>query len=592
MTSEHNTPLTRLRTVLKRQGLDGFLVPKSDEHLGEFVPKSADRLAFCSGFTGSAGFAIVLLDRAAIFSDGRYTLQLQAETDPELWERLHSIETPPETWLKAEAAGKKIGYDPWLISADYLQKFDGIDLVPVQHNPVDEIWTDRPAPPLAPVFPHGLDYAGEEAASKSERLAKSLREAGQEAAVITDPASLAWLFNLRGADVEYTPVALGFAILNDDSSATIFMAPEKLSGAMREFLGNHVTVAPRAELAAALSGLAGKTVRYDPATMPVWFKTSLTAAGAKIAEAADPVALPRAQKNETEQAGARTAHLRDAVAMVRFLAWFSKAAPLGAETEISAAEKLLEFRRRGQNFREESFPAISGAGAHGAVIHYRATKESNRAIKPNEIYLIDSGGQYLEGTTDITRTLWTGPAPAPAAVKAHVTAVLAGHIALAKMVFPEGVAGGHLDVLARQALWQNGLDYDHGTGHGVGSYLSVHEGPASISRAAKPVPLKPGMILSNEPGFYLPGAYGIRLENLLLVQPADFGEQKRKFLRFETLTQVPFDRALIDPLLLPPEALNWLNAYHAALRLKLEPLLHPVDDAETLTWLDIATAPI
>ncbi len=592
MMSEHNTPLTGLRAVLKREGLDGFLVPKSDEHLGEFVPKSADRLAFCSGFTGSAGLAIILQERAAIFSDGRYTLQLEAETDPAHWERLHSIETPPEAWLKAEAAGKKIGYDPWLISADGLQKFDGIDLVPVERNPVDEIWTDRPAPPLAPVFPHDLDYAGEEAASKRERLAKSLREAGQDAAILTDPASLAWLFNLRGADVEFTPVALGFAILNDDSSATIFMAPEKISGAMREFLGNHVTVADRAELAPALTRLAGKTVRYDPASMPVWFKNALTAAGAKIAEAADPVSLPRAQKNETEQSGARAAHLRDAVAMVRFLAWFSKAAPLGHQTEISAAEKLLEFRRLGEHFREESFPAISGAGEHGAVIHYRATAESNRPINPNEVYLIDSGGQYLEGTTDITRTLWTGPDPAPAETRRHVTAVLAGHIALAKITFPEGVAGGHLDVLARQALWQNGLDYDHGTGHGVGSYLSVHEGPAGISRAAKQVPLKPGMILSNEPGFYLPGAYGIRLENLQLVQPADFGDQKRKFLRFETLTQVPFDRALIDPLLLPPDALNWLNAYHAALRLQLEPLLHPVDDAETRSWLAAATAPI
>ncbi len=592
MTSEHNAPLANLRAVLKRQGLEGFLVPKSDEHLGEFVPKSADRLAFCSGFTGSAGLAVILLDRAAIFSDGRYTLQLEAETDPALWERLHITETPPEAWLKTEAAGKKIGYDPWLISADGLQKFDGIDLVPVERNPVDEIWTDRPAPPLAQVFAHELDYAGEEAAIKRERLAKTLREAGQDAAILTDPASLAWLFNLRGADVEFTPVALGFAILNDDSSATIFMAPEKVSGAMREFLGNHVTVAARAELAPALSRLAGKTVRYDPASMPVWLKTSLTAAGAKIAEAADPVSLPRAQKNATEQSGARIAHSRDAVAMVRFLAWFSKAAPLGAETEISAAEKLLEFRRLGSNFREESFPAISGAGEHGAIIHYRATAESNRAINPNEVYLIDSGGQYLEGTTDITRTIWTGPDPAPAEVKRHVTAVLAGYIALAKIVFPEGIAGSHLDVLARQALWQDGLDYDHGTGHGVGSYLSVHEGPAGISRAAKPVPLKPGMILSNEPGFYLPGAYGIRLENLQLVQPADFGEQKRKFLRFETLTQVPFDRALIDPLLLTPDASNWLNAYHAALRQKLEPLLHPVDDAETLIWLAGATAPI
>jgi Xaa-Pro aminopeptidase len=533
-----------------------------------------------------------LQDRAAIFSDGRYTLQLEAQTDPALWERLHSIDTPPESWLKTAAAGKTIGYDPRLISADFLRKFEGVEMLPVARNPVDEIWIDRPPAPLAPAYPHALRYAGEEATSKRERLAQSLAAAGQGAAILTDPASLAWLFNLRGSDVEFTPIALGFAILNADASATIFMAPEKLTGAVREHLGNAVAVAAPAELGPALARLAGQTVRYDPASMPVWFKTALLEAGANIAEAADPVALPRACKNETEQAGARAAHIRDGVAMVRFLAWFAKAAPAGQETEISAAEKLLEFRRFGENFRDESFPAISGAGEHGAVIHYRATLESNRAIHPDEVYLIDSGAQYLDGTTDITRTLWTGPGLVPAAVKAHVTAVLAGHIALARAVFPEGVAGAHLDVLARHALWRDGLDYDHGTGHGVGSFLSVHEGPAGISRAARPVPLQAGMILSNEPGFYLPGAYGIRMENLLLVRPADFGGQKRKFLRFETLTQVPFDRALIDAALLAPDAIAWLNDYHAELRGKLEPHLDVIDDAETLAWLAAATAPI
>ena len=591
MTSEHNAPVSKLRAVLRREGLDGFLVPRSDEHLGEYVPKSAERLAFLSGFTGSAGLAIVLQDRAAIFSDGRYTLQLETQTDGAVWERLHSIETPAETWLKTAAPGKRIGYDPWLISADAMQKFAGVEMVPVQSNPVDEIWTDRPAPPLGAAYAHPLEFAGEAAASKRERLAKSLAEAGQGAAILTDPASLAWLFNIRGSDVAFTPIALGFGILKADGSAAIFMAPEKIS-ALREHLGNEVTLASRDELTPALAQLAGETVRYDPATMPVWFKTALTAAGAKIAEAADPVALQRACKNETEQAGARAAHIRDGVAMVRFLAWFARAAPLGQETEISAAEKLLEFRKVGQNFRDESFPAISGAGEHGAIIHYHASEDSNRGIRPDEVYLIDSGAQYLDGTTDITRTLWTGPGPALEAVKAHATAVLAGTIALAQAVFPEGVAGAHLDVLARQALWRTGLDYDHGTGHGVGSYLSVHEGPAGISRAARPVPLKAGMILSDEPGFYLPGAYGIRMENLLLVQPADFGAQKRKFLRFETLTQVPFDRALIEPDLLSPEAIAWLNAYHAAVWGKLEPHLQAAEDSETLAWLRQATAPI
>jgi Xaa-Pro aminopeptidase len=326
--------------------------------------------------------------------------------------------------------------------------------------------------------------------------------------------------------------------------------------------------------------------------MPVWFKTTLEQAGAKIAEAADPVALPRACKNTVEQAGARAAHLRDGVAMVRFLAWLAAAAPTGRETEISAAETLFAHRARGALFKGESFPAISGAGAHGAIIHYRVTPATNRPIKPNEVYLIDSGAQYLDGTTDITRTIWTGPGAAPDDIKNHVTRVLAGHIALAMAIFPEGVAGPHLDAFARNALWQAGLDYDHGTGHGVGSYLSVHEGPAGISRAARPVPLKPGMILSNEPGFYLPGQYGIRLENLVLVQEAPFPPQKRKFLQFETLTLAPFDRALIAPELLAPAARNWLNAYHDRVRQRLAPHLDGSDDAAALAWLHAATAPI
>jgi Xaa-Pro aminopeptidase len=572
--------------------LDGFLVPRADEHLGEYVPESAERLAFISGFTGSAGLAVVLADRAAIWSDGRYTLQLETQTDGALWERLHITETPPETWLKENAAGKKIGYDPWLVSADGLKKFAGLDMVPVASNPLDEIWAGRPAAPIALAIPHETEYAGEDSAAKRTRLAKILEDAGQDAAILSDPASLAWLFNLRGADVEFTPIALGFAILYADATATLFMAPEKLPAATRAHLGNQVALADRAALPTALAALAGKVVRYDPASMPVWFKTTLEAAGTKIAEAPDPVALPRAQKNAAEQAGTRAAHLRDGVAMVRFLAWLAEAAPTGRATEISAAETLLAQRARGELFKGESFPAISGAGEDGAIIHYRVTPETNRPIKPDEVYLIDSGAQYLDGTTDITRTIWTGPGPAPAEIKANVTRVLAGHIALARVVFPEGVAGPHLDVLARAALWQDGLDYDHGTGHGVGSYLSVHEGPAGISRAARGVPLQPGMILSNEPGFYLPGAYGIRLENLLLVQPADFPAQKRKFLRFETLTLSPFDRALIAPELLSPDALAWLNAYHARVRAEIGALLDPEADAASLAWLEAATAPI
>jgi Xaa-Pro aminopeptidase len=592
MLSQHNARITALRAALQARALDGFLVPRADEHLGEYVPESAERLAFITGFTGSAGVAVVLADRAAVFSDGRYTLQLESETDGEIWERLHITETPPETWLKQHAAGLRIGYDPWLISADTLKRFAGIEMVPVETNPVDEIWADRPAPPMAPALPQDDKFTGEDSGAKRARLADMLREAGQDAALLTDPASLAWLFNLRGADVEFTPIALGFAILNADATATIFMAPEKLPAQTRLFLGHEVALASRAELPAALAALSGKTVRYDPAAMPVWFKTTLSAAGAVISEAADPVALPRAKKNAVEQDGARAAHLRDGVAMVRFLAWAARALPTGDETEISAAAKLLALRATGGHFKGESFPAISGAGEHGAIIHYRVTPESNRPIHPNEVYLIDSGAQYLDGTTDITRTIWTGPGPAPEEIRDHVTRVLAGHIALARLIFPEGVAGPHIDALARYALWQAGLDYDHGTGHGVGSYLSVHEGPAGISRASRPVALAPGMILSNEPGYYLPGSYGIRLENLLLVQKADFALQPRKFLHFETLTLAPFDRALIEPQLLSGEALDWLNMYHARVRLMISPHLHPERDAEVLDWLAAATSPI
>jgi Xaa-Pro aminopeptidase len=590
MTLSHSIRLTALRAAIAARGLDGFLIPRADEHLGEYVPESAERLAFITGFTGSAGLAIVLADRAAVWSDGRYTLQLEQQTDGALWERLHLLEERPELWLASHAAGLRIGYDPWLISADGLARFSATQMVPVVSNPLDEIWIDRPAPPMAAAMPHAETFTGESSAEKRTRLGEVLRNAGQDAAVLSDPASLAWLFNIRGMDVEFCPIALGYGLLKADGTATLFMAAAKLPQETRAHLGDQVTLAERDALPAALAALAGNTVRYDPASMPVWFKNQLEQAGAKIAEAADPVALPRAAKNTVEQEGSRAAHLRDGAAMVRFLAWFAQGAPQGGQTEISAAERLLAERAREQNFRGESFPAISGAGEHGAIIHYRVNPESNRAINANEVYLIDSGAQYLDGTTDITRTLWTGPDAAPEAVRDHVTRVLAGHIALSQMVFPEGVAGPHLDAVARSALWQAGLDYDHGTGHGVGSYLSVHEGPASISRAAKPVALLPGMILSNEPGFYLPGTYGIRMENLVLVREAEFPAQKRKFLRFETLTLAPFDRALINPELLTPAALDWLNAYHVRVREELTPLLE--DAPEARAWLHAATAKI
>ena len=579
--------LSALRVELLRQGLDGFIVPRADEHLGEYVPAAAERLAWLTGFTGSAGMAAVLADRAAVFTDGRYVLQLAAQTDASHWERRHITDEPPPGWLLAHApAGAKIGYDPLLISEEALGRYvdAGLTMQPVSTNPIDAVWTDRPPPPLVSAEPHPLDVAGRSADDKRADIAALLKAAKQDAAVLTDPASVAWLLNIRGGDVPFTPFALGFALVHADGGTELFMDPAKLPGETRAWLGNTVSVAGRDALAPALARLAGKRVRVDPSGSPVWFAQILREAGAVVVAGPDPCLLPKAQKNATEQQGTRNAHARDAVAMCRFLHWVSQVGPTGAQTEASAAERLLAFRQQGEGFRGESFPAISGAGEHGAIIHYRVTEESDRSIRPNEVYLIDSGAQYRDGTTDITRTLWTGPGPAPGSVRDRVTRVLKGHIAIAIAIFPHGTTGAHIDALARGALWRVGLDYDHGTGHGVGSYLSVHEGPVSISRLAKPVPIEIGMILSNEPGYYLPDHFGIRLENLLLVQAADLPDAKKKFLRFETITLAPFDRALIEPALLDPWERDWFNQYHARVLEEVGPFL----DGAAKDWLQTA----
>lgn len=579
--------LSALRVELVRQGLDGFIVPRADEHLGEYVPAAAERLAWLTGFTGSAGMAAVLADRAAVFTDGRYVLQLAAQTDESHWERRHITEEPAPAWLLANAPpGAKIGYDPLLISEEALTRYvdAGLTMQPVTANPIDAVWTDRPPPPLVPAEPHGMDVAGRGADDKRADIAALLKAARQDAAVLTDPASVAWLLNIRGGDVPFTPFALGFALVHADGGTELFMDPAKLPADTRAWLGNTVSVAGRDALAPALVRLTGKRVRVDPSGSPVWFAQTLRDAGAIVVAGPDPCLLPKAQKNAVEQQGTRNAHARDAVAMCRFLHWVSQVGPTGGQTEASAAEQLLAFRRAGEGFRGESFPAISGAGEHGAIIHYRVTEESDRPIRPNEVYLIDSGAQYRDGTTDITRTLWTGPGPAPGPVRDRVTRVLKGHIAIATAVFPHGTTGAHIDALARGALWRVGLDYDHGTGHGVGSYLSVHEGPVSISRLAKPVPIEIGMILSNEPGYYLPDHFGIRLENLLLVQPADLPDAKKPFLRFETITLAPFDRALIDPALLDPWERDWLNRYHARVLEQVGPFL----EGSAREWLQTA----
>jgi Xaa-Pro aminopeptidase len=576
------TRLIALRSALARQGLDGFIVPRADEHLGEYVPASAERLAWLTGFTGSAGLAVVLSDKAAVFTDGRYVLQLAAQTDAADWERCHITDEPPPVWIaKHTPAGAKIGYDPLLIGEEGLARYTeaGLTMVPVAGNPVDAVWTDRPAPPLCAAEPHTLAHAGRSADDKRADIAKLLRDAKQDAAVLTDPASVDLLLNIRGDDVPFTPFALGFALIHADGGAELFMDPAKLPQATRAWLGNSVSVAGREALAPALAKLTGKTVRVDPAGSPVWFAQTLKAAGATVAAGPDPCLLPKARKNATEQQGMRNAHARDAVAMCRFLHWVHGHGT--SATEMAAAEKLLAFRQAVPLFRGESFPAISGAGEHGAIIHSRVTTETDRRIKPNEVYLIDSGGQYTDGTTDITRTVWTGPNEAPADVKARVTAVMKGHIAIASAVFPQGVGGAHLDSFARRALWAMGLDYDHGTGHGVGSYLSVHEGPVSISRLARPVAIAEGMVLSDEPGFYWPDHYGIRLENLLLVQDAELPNASKPFLRFETLTLAPFDTRLLDPAFMDPWERDWLNAYHARVLREIGPALPP----DTAAWL-------
>jgi len=552
--------LTVLRAQMRSRGLAAYLVPRADEHLDEYVPPEAERLAWLSGFTGSAGLAVVLEDHAALFVDGRYTIQAAEETDPELWERHHLIDQPPAKWLASQLPRESlVGCDPMLFSADQLQKYEdaGIALARVGKNLVDTIWADRPAPKLKPAIVHGLEYAGVPSAEKRAQVGEILRAAGEDAVVLTDPASICWLLNIRGQDVDFTPFLLAFAVVRATGEVTLIVEHEKISNQVAVWIGDDVKIVPRQSLRSTLLGLTHHRVRVDGAGSPAWFGDFLRENDATVISGSDPCALLKACKNEVEQAGARAAHRIDAVAVCRFLHWLHRAQ---GETELSAATQLWSFRSEGEGFQGDSFATISAAGPHGSIVHYRVTEQSDRAITPGDVYLVDSGGQYLAGTTDITRTLWIGDDQPPDSVRTDYTRVLQGHLALGAIQFPEGVAGSHLDALARAPLWRAGLDYDHGTGHGVGSYLSVHEGPAGISRAARPVPLAPGMILSNEPGYY-PGEYGIRIENLVMVQKIE--GNSRKFLGFETLTLVPYDRRLIDTAMLSADEIALVVEDHA-----------------------------
>ena len=512
-----------LRAELGARGLSGFILPRADAHQNEYVPPSEERLAWFTGFTGSAGSALVLADRAVLFVDGRYTLQAADQIDPALFTIAHLVETPPDQWIgKNLSAGMTLGYDPWLHTAEGAEKLAkacasaGATLVPLDSNPVDAIWRDRPPPPLGKIVPHDLRFAGEDAASKLARIREKIAELRADALVVSDPHAVAWTFNIRGADVAHTPLPIGDAIVPKEGRASLYLDGRKLDNAMRDRLEQLADVREPSEFTRGLQalGAAKANVRLDQATAADALSRIVTQAGGIAARGPDPIAAMKAQKNETEMAGAREAHRRDGAAMARFLAWFDREAAKGKLTEIDAVAALESFRRDTGLLKDVSFPTISGAGPNGAIVHYRVTRKTNRSIARGELFLIDSGGQYEDGTTDITRTVAVGEPSAN--MRTHFTLVLRGHIAIARAVFPDGTTGAQLDTLSRQYLWQRGLDFDHGTGHGVGSYLSVHEGPARISKLGT-VPLKRGMILSNEPGYYKTGAYGIRIENLVLV---------------------------------------------------------------------------
>ncbi len=586
--------LPRLRKALKQAGLDGFIAPHEDEWQNEYVPPAYDRLAWLTGFTGSAGAAVVLADEAAVFVDGRYTLQVRAQVDEKLFAYRDLVDGGPAGYIRERAPkGAKIGYDPKLHSPDSLERLRaaadaaGAELVPVSRNVIDTIWDDRPPVPAAKVEPHAERYAGESAASKRQRLGEGLKGDGADAAVITSPASLAWLFNIRGGDVARTPLPLGEAILKSDGGADLFLADEKVSPELKQWLGNEVSVRPSSDLQPALQALSGKRVKLDPSSASAWYFETLKGAGAEIVRGQDPVVLPRACKNAAEVEGSRQAHIRDGAAIARYLHWLATTAQSGKVTEIEACQKLEEFRQATGQLKDLSFDSISGAGPNGAIVHYRVSKKTNRKLGRGSLFLIDSGGQYLDGTTDITRTVAIGRPSKE--MKDRFTRVLKGHIALARVRYPKGTTGHQLDALARMSLWEGGLDYDHGTGHGVGSYLGVHEGPHRIAKFVNTQPLEPGMIVSNEPGYYKTGAYGIRIENLQVVTPASAIEGgERPMLGFETLTMAPIARDLILKPLLTKDELAWLNAYHAEVWAKTGPLL----DGEAKAWLEAATKPI
>jgi Xaa-Pro aminopeptidase len=591
---ESGPRVAALRAELTRRGLDGFIVPRADRFQNEYVPPCDERLAWLTGFTGSAGLAIVLADRAILFVDGRYQVQVREEIDGATFSVEHLVDCPPPTWIEANLPeATRLGYSPWLHTVDGAERLAKACaaaralLVPVEDNPIDAIWTDRPPPPLGPVVPHELRFAGEDAPGKLARVRAEMQKVSADTLMISDPQAVSWLFNIRGSDVPHTPVVLAFATLPKEGRPALFVDLRKLGNDVRHRLEEIADIRPNAafERDVATLGSEQRIVQLDPSACPEAVARLVTDNGGTVLRRGDPIAPMKAVKNATEIAGARAAQKRDGAAVTRFLAWFDRAAPRGELTEIDAVEALESFRRETGLLKDVSFPTISGAGSNGAIVHYRVTRKTNRRIAPGELFLLDSGGQYEDGTTDITRTIAVGKPTGD--VRRNFTLVLKGHIAVARAVFPDGTSGAQLDSFARQFLWQAGLDFDHGTGHGVGSYLSVHEGPARISKLGGAT-LKRGMILSNEPGYYRTGAYGIRIENLILVtEAAAIAGAEKPLNAFETLTLVPIDTRLIEPAMLTADERAWLDAYHTRVRETLGPLL----DTATRAWLLAATIP-
>ncbi|MDF1792305.1 MAG: aminopeptidase P family protein [Thalassobaculaceae bacterium] len=584
--------LDRLRKALNEAGVDGFILPRADEHMGEYIPAPAERLSWLTGFTGSAGVVLVLPDVAVIFVDGRYTLQVAQQVDTDRWTVEHLVRTPAADYVRNHLAGRRLGFDPKLHSINAAKRLAdaaaaaGGALVALDGNPIDALWESRPAPPLGPVQVLPPHLTGLDSAAKRERIAAELAKQGVDATVLNQPESIAWLLNLRGADVPYTPLPLAYATVDRTGLVELFLDEEKCPPEVRTALGNGINLRPFEAVGEALDtlGAEGKTVAVDPDAATEWMRGRLEAAGAVVKLDGDPCILPRARKNAVELAGTRAAHTRDAAAMTRFLKWIDDTGT--ATTELGASDALEGFRAEIADWRGPSFPSISGAGPDGAIVHYRVTKETDRPLQDGSLYLIDSGAQYLDGTTDITRTIAIGTPSQE--MRERFTLVLKGHIAIATARFPVGTTGGQIDALARQYLWKAGLDFDHGTGHGVGVFLGVHEGPQRISSAGR-VPIEASMILSNEPGYYKPGGYGIRIENLLIAVEAPPQEDNgRAMLSFETITFAPIDLRLVEPALMTTDEIAWLDGYHRDVRARVSPAL----DGAHRAWLEQATAPL